>query len=67
MPGGKIEHEESPKKTLIRELAEELGITVPIESLTYVTTVIGPSLRWQRSGDTDLFCRGYPQFLQTLG
>ena len=43
LPGGKIEHEESPKKTLIRELAEELGITVPIESLTYVTTVIGPS------------------------
>ncbi len=43
LPGGKIEHGESPKQTLCRELEEELGINIPIESLNYVTTVIGPS------------------------
>ena len=36
-PGGKIEHGERPKKALLREIQEELGITVRINGLFDIT------------------------------
>lgn len=36
-PGGKIEHNETPENALIRELYEELNITIKVKD--YITTV----------------------------
>ncbi|WP_437918233.1 NUDIX hydrolase [Sphingobacterium sp. LRF_L2] len=38
MPGGKIEQGERPEEALIRELGEELALTIPISDLTFLGT-----------------------------
>lgn len=41
LPGGKIEPNEKPEQTLIRELKEELGVSLSSNEISYLTTVIG--------------------------
>jgi len=41
-PGGKVEPGEAPEAALVRELAEELGVTVAAEDLTPLTFAIAP-------------------------
>ena len=42
-PGGKIEQGESLEAALIRELKEELQLSLTTEQLEYVGTVVGPA------------------------
>lgn len=42
-PGGKPEAGETPAQTGVRELSEELGLTVPPEELTLLGTWTGPA------------------------
>jgi len=41
-PGGKVEPGEAPEAALVRELAEELGVTVAAEDLTPLTFATAP-------------------------
>lgn len=40
IPGGRVQHGESERETLIREVQEELGDSYTVEHEKYVTTVI---------------------------
>lgn len=42
-PGGKIAAGESSAEALIRELSEELNITIALQQLRFLTEVIGPN------------------------
>lgn len=42
-PGGKREEGEDDKKTLVREIKEELGVDLVEESMTYLDTFLGPA------------------------
>jgi 8-oxo-dGTP diphosphatase len=43
-PGGKIEPGESPESALLREIEEELGVTLDAEALTPLTFASDPAL-----------------------
>jgi 8-oxo-dGTP diphosphatase len=47
-PGGRIEYNETPERCVIREIAEETGLTIAAPRLCGVTTVRDPrlSLHW---------------------
>ena len=49
LPGGGIEHTESPEETLIRELHEEADVTVINKELFGVTST---NIVWQMTEDT---------------
>jgi 8-oxo-dGTP diphosphatase len=43
-PGGKIEHGESPETALVREIEEELGVILAVDSLQALTFASDPAL-----------------------
>ena len=54
LPGGKIEPGESSEAALVRELAEELGISLIQGSIAYLYTVVGPA--YGIPGEVELIC-----------
>ncbi|HGZ9598263.1 TPA: NUDIX domain-containing protein [Staphylococcus aureus] len=42
-PGGKIEEEESQVHALLREVKEELNLTLTMDEIEYVGTIVGPA------------------------
>lgn len=54
-PGGKIEDGETYKQALVREIDEELNITLAVDNLSYVNTVIGEAYP-QQNTLTKLIC-----------
>ncbi len=54
LPGGTIEPGEEPEETLVREIAEELGVILLPHTITPRATVTGPALG--RQGDVELVC-----------
>ncbi|KAB2212213.1 NUDIX domain-containing protein, partial [Staphylococcus epidermidis] len=42
-PGGKIEEGESPVHALLREVKEELNLTLTMDEIEYIGTIVGPA------------------------
>lgn len=54
LPGGKIEPGEQPRAAVVREIREELGVELWLDSLRYVTTVLAPA--YDQPRDVELVC-----------
>lgn len=42
-PGGKIEEGESQVQALLREVKEELNLTLTMDEIEYIGTIVGPA------------------------
>lgn len=42
-PGGKIEEGESRVQALLREVKEELNLTLTMDEIEYIGTIVGPA------------------------
>lgn len=67
LPGGKIEANESAEDALIRELNEELGITINRDSLMYITTITDQAYGIDDTVSLTCFSATFDDEIQALG
>lgn len=58
LPGGKIEADESDIDSLVREMVEELSVTLEASKLTYLDTIVGPAYP-DTENEVELRCYTY--------